>query len=291
MQYIDASKMLFYQERFIERKKPITAEMMLTNFCNYDCPYCRYKHGEGYFHYEDFVKAVRILQGLGVRGFILTGGGEPLLNPEIKEIVGWLDSEGVPYGINTNFSKYVKCNPKWLKVSLHAGVDLSPVLENIKRFRRENRSTVLGVQVIITRHEEVREKYFQFKELDVDYISFRPIESVERLYSEEEVRKIIAELEAINDKKVLINYKWYMMNERFDRCYANWAVITVDWSGNVWYCCHKSEEVVGNIFLDNVVELKAKHVTDMGKCEVPCRQTANNIIVRDYKLGVHIEFI
>jgi len=56
-------------------------------------------------------------------------------------------------------------------------------------------------------------------------------------------------------------------------------------------CCHKPDEVVGNIFLDNVVELKAKHVTDMGKCEVPCRQTANNIIVRDYKPGVHIEFI
>lgn len=286
--FIDASKLLFYQERFKERR-PITAEMMLTNFCNYDCPYCQYKHGTGYFTFERFKDAVEVLRGLGVRGFNLTGGGEPLLNPEIDEILSWLDEQGISYGINTNFTRYVNCKAKWIKVSLHQGHDLSGVIENMKRFRKENKTTTLGAQIIVESVEDVWRLWNAYKDLDVDYIAFRPIEMPGGYYKD--VRDIVEELEAIDDKKVLINYKWYYVNERCERCYADWTVITVDWNGNVWYCCHKPDEVVGNLFKDDVLEAKRKWVTDMSKCDIPCRHTANNIILKEYREPKHVEFI
>ncbi len=110
-------------------------------------------------------------------------------------------------------------------------------------------------------------------------------------WDEELLAELVEELEAIDDKKVLINYKWYYVNERCERCYADWTVITVDWNGNVWYCCHKPDEVVGNLFKGDVLEAKRKWVTDMSKCDIPCRHTANNIILKEYREPKHVEFI
>lgn len=292
--YINKDKLLYYQERFEDRNRPISSEMIMTNFCNYDCEYCRYKHGNGYFKFEGFKKAVRKLQGMGVKGFILTGGGEPLLNPDIEKILRWLDENRIPYGINTNFTKYIENKPKWLKVSLHDNYDLENVIYNIKRFRSKNKETVLGIQAIIEDIEDIEKFYNKYKDLDVDYMAFRPLEVQYKAYEDKEVEKIVKELEKLRNKdgKVLINYKWYMIDKKFDKCYANWTIITVDYLGDVWYCCHKPQEVVGNLFKDkDIMKLKREWVSDMSKCDIPCRMTCNNIIMEEYREIEHIEFM
>lgn len=292
--YINKDKLLYYQERFESKNRPISAEMIMANFCNYDCEYCRYKHGNGYFKFEDFKKAVRKLQDIGVKGFILTGGGEPLLNPDIEKILNWLDENKIPYGINTNFTKYIESNPKWLKVSLHDNYNLENVINNIKKFRSKNKETVLGIQAIIEDIEDIERFYNKYKDLDVDYMAFRPLEVQYKAYKDKEVEKIVKELEGLRNKddKVLINYKWYMMNKKFNKCHANWTIITVDYLGDVWYCCHKPQEVVGNLFKDkDIMKLKREWKSDMSKCDIPCRMTCNNIIMEEYKEIEHIEFM
>ena len=57
---------------------------------------------------------------MGVQGFILTGGGEPTINPDFEKIAGWLTENDFQWGINTNFNKLVKVKPNYLKVSLDA---------------------------------------------------------------------------------------------------------------------------------------------------------------------------
>lgn len=292
--YINSDKLLYYQERFERAKQPITAEMIMTNYCNYDCDYCRYKHGSGYFEVTDFMAASMKLRELGVKGFILTGGGEPLLNPDFINITSCLDLNGIPYGLNTNLTRLVNCRPVWLKVSIHENEDSENVIANIETFRSWNRLTTLGIQHVVETPGGLLKFYRKYKELDVDYIVFRPIEAPHKVYTPEEAQLIIASLEMLReaDRRVVINYKWYMLRERFDVCRANWTVVTVDYRGDVWYCCHKPFEVVGNLFNeDDVMALKKSWRSDMSKCDVPCRMTANNLIMESYEPVAHAGFM
>lgn len=292
--YINKDKLLYYQERFKNKDRPISAEMIMTNFCNYDCEYCRYKHGGGYFRFEDFKNAVKKLRAMGVEGFILTGGGEPVLNPDIHKIIKWLDDNEIKYGMNTNFTRLIEGSPTWLKVSMHDNYDKTNVLENIKKFREGNKETTLGVQGIVERTEDIKRFYDEYKGLEVDYIAFRPLEVQFEAYDDRLVEEIVGELEKLQktDDRVLINYKWYMIDKRFNKCHANWTIITIDYKGDVWYCCHKPFEVVGNLFEDaDVMKLKNEWVSDMSMCDIPCRMTCNNIIIDEYEEIDHIQFM
>ena len=113
-------------ERFLERceegRKPITAEVFLSDRCNLKCQYCRYVHTSGKdMDYRDFVVYAARLVQMGVKGIILTGGGEPTVNPHFGRICQWLDRNKVPYGVNTNGVMPVFCDARFIKVSLDTG--------------------------------------------------------------------------------------------------------------------------------------------------------------------------
>lgn len=90
---------------------------------------------------------------MGVQGFILTGGGEPTINPDFEKIAGWLTENNFRWGMNTNFNKLVKVKPNYLKVSLDAYNNESyeqlrgvaayeKVRENIKAYAAWKKKTV-----------------------------------------------------------------------------------------------------------------------------------------------------
>ena len=90
------SKLQGYIERVNGVKKPITADIFLTDYCNEKCAYCRYAHKTGkYMKFEDFVKYSERLIELGVQSFILTGGGEPTINPDFNKITDYLEEKGM----------------------------------------------------------------------------------------------------------------------------------------------------------------------------------------------------
>ena len=284
-------------------KKPITADIFLTNFCNNKCQYCVYdrwglKDEQRYMNYDDFVKYVQILLNLGVKGIILTGGGEPTLNPDFDKIAAYLEENKIPYGINTNFNVPKKIAPKYLKVSLDAsnaneyaevrGVDAyDKVIENIKMYRawqkENNVKTSLGVQCIARSPQHVNRFYNSVKNLDVDYIVFRPVESIAgKTYSS--YKRDLNRIYTINnliglqdvDKRVAVNYKFRCVHFKPKECYANFAQIAIDEQGNVMYCCHKPYEIVGHIRDADILSKKEKYRTDMSKCDIPCRLSGCN---------------
>ena len=156
-------------KHFDIKKNPITADIFLTDFCNNRCPYCTYGRWEiqkkGYMHFDDFVKYAERLTSLGVKGIILTGGGEPMLNPDFDKITKWLEENDIDYGINTNFNVLKYCKPKYLKVSLDAYDEASyfkkrgvyaytKVCENLRKYasfiQSESKETRLGIQILAT---------------------------------------------------------------------------------------------------------------------------------------------
>lgn len=285
---------------------PITADIFLTNFCNNHCAYCAYgrwkelKKEPRYMSGADFKKNMIRLKELGVKGVILTGGGEPTVNPDFKEITAYLEECQFPYGINTNFNKLELIKPVYLKISLDGatraeyekirGVDaLEKVLDNIKAYcwwkKRVGAKTKVGIQCVADDVGSIIRFYKAYSWLDVDYMVFRPVESTGGRHWRCRPESIVSFLHKLarDDKRVVMNYKWEELHTVFGSCVANSAQIAVNEKGEVMYCCHKPYEIVGNLMDKDILEKKAAYKTDMSMCDVPCRMTGPNKVVQQLK--------
>lgn len=316
---ITGDKMFAHIDRVFGEHKPITADIFLNNYCNNNCPYCTYKRWEfdndaRYMSISNFIKYANRLIELGVAGFILTGGGEPTISKDFDYIVKWLDEHNIKYGINTNFNRLIRCRPAYLKVSLDAWDNFSykdkrgvasynKVRQNIIEFAKtKDTVTKLGIQLLAKTVEEVRSFYNANKDLPVDYISIRPMESTAGIYyknllSEDfnmlpaNIVMAIKQIQSL-DNRVVLNYKWEMLNVQQSECTAQWAQIAVNELGEVMYCCHKPYQIVGHVMDEDILDKKRLAITDMTKCDLPCRMTGPNFEVHrmiDKKLDT--EFI
>ena len=289
-------KLLKHPER-IMTQSPITADIFLTNFCNNKCKYCTYKRWfpdvRPYaMKFDDFKRYVARMYDLGVRGFILTGGGEPTINPDFQKMTGWLEANGFQYGINTNFNNLVLCKPKYLKVSLDGySEDSYEKLRGVRAYKRtvqnivdyaewkkqHSPETSLGIQWVAVSPEDVMLFYEANKSLDVDYISIRPVESTDgSFYKNVSVRDIVDAINSIKDSRVVASPKWDAVDMHFTKCHSQWAQIAINERGEVMYCCHKPYEIIGHIMDADIMEKKRNAVTDMVMCDVPCRMTFSN---------------
>lgn len=299
---ITADKLLYYPGRIAGDFRPITADVFLTNFCNNRCSWCTYNRWDRDpssvgMSAEEFKRYADKLISIGVQGIILTGGGEPTINRDFDEIVHYLESNGIHYGINTNFNRLRLFSPDYLKVSLD-GFDedsyervrgvraYGKTVENIQEFlrwKKENgKATSVGIQMVVTDPDDIVRFYMANAFLAVDYIVYRPVEStLGSYYSGRNMESVGRIVELVNklsedDSRVILNYKWSHLRTRFKKCSAHWAQIALDEKGNVMYCCHKPYEVIGHILDDDILEKIRAANTDMSMCDVPCRMTAPN---------------
>lgn len=292
---ITSSKLAFWHNRIpTNSQRPITADVFLTDFCNNKCHYCRYGHESGgYMPFEDFKRYVVRLQSLGVKGIILTGGGEPTINPDFDKITAWLEECGIDHGINTNFVKYVECKPRYLKISIDAGdeeeycklrgVDkFGQVVENLQRYLKWRDEVGADTNVIIqclpTSKEQAERFYRAFKDVPGVSLQFRPFEGQNPVISPAETDEVVNYISNIAraGKNVGKSFKFDMMGKRFSKCYANWSVVCLRHDGMVLYCCHRPDAVIGHIMEDGILDRKASFEVDMAKCDVPCRLSGAN---------------
>lgn len=316
---ITGDKMFAHIDRIFGEHKPITADIFLNNYCNNNCPYCTYKRWElsedaRHMAFDNFVKYANRLVDLGVKGFILTGGGEPTISKDFNRIVEWLDSTDIKYGINTNFNEFVEFKPDYLKVSLDAWDEDSyydrrgvraynRVRENIIKFAHiKSPETKLGIQLLAKSVDEVYSFYTANKDLPVDYISIRPMESIggsyyKNLLSEYSntlpvnIITAIKQLQSL-DERITLNYKWEMLDVQQDCCTAQWAQIAINECGKVMYCCHKPYQIIGHIMDEDILQKKEAAITNMTMCDVPCRMTGPNYEVhRMLNVKSNAEFI
>lgn len=290
---IEEAKLIYHPDRVIS-KKPILMEAILTNKCNHHCCYCRRSRekekGDFWLSAPSFDLILARAKELGIKAIILTGGGEPLMDPDIDSIIKGLEKHEIPYGVNSNFQIYQRMNPHWLKVSMDAPDDetysfirnipkgsLEQVKENLRRLSKECPKVKIGIQAIVWEKGQVTQFYnAHVNRTCFNYMVFRPLESVKPF--EGDVEAIVAEIDSlqIKDRRVVKNYKWSYMGKRWNKCLAAWSVLTVDWFGRIWYCCHKPWDIIGSIFDGDIMRKKIAWESDMSRCEVPCRLTGNN---------------
>lgn len=193
---------------------PILIEFDPSNACNHGCYFCissyihlpESKHLETYnksiMKKEVLMKACESFVNMGVRAVNWTGGGEPTVNPHLKEAIQYLGSHGMKMGMFTNGTLFDKFdlfetlvdNMTWVRISVDAGT--SKTYNSVRRTRdgqnwdkmisnlekliqcnnRKNKKIDIGIGFVITpdTYTEIVDFAKVFSKYDITYCQYKP---------------------------------------------------------------------------------------------------------------------
>jgi len=92
--------------KLLRKSIPLVVVLNITNQCNFRCIYCYgpyYDNPKTNFTTEQLKKLIDDLAKMGTKSITL-GGGEPLLRPDIGELIDYVNAKGIECGMNTNGS-------------------------------------------------------------------------------------------------------------------------------------------------------------------------------------------
>jgi len=152
---------------------PIVVEFDSTTACNLACEHCitRELLGDLLFNGQELSEYADTLHRMGVKAVILTGGGEPLMNPHIDAFVAQLKAYGMQVGLITNgtlLHEHIEAlrDADWVRLSMDAATDgtffkmkgrhvFDAVLRNIAAFAKAKGRCSLGYSFLIVCNERV----------------------------------------------------------------------------------------------------------------------------------------
>lgn len=100
-------KFFVYHKLYETNKR---AWIFIGTLCNSYCPFCYYKEDKSYFHSLECIKKQIDCAHLSKFTSIDISGGEPLLHPEIEDVISYAKDKGLQVGIVTNSCDTDKLN-------------------------------------------------------------------------------------------------------------------------------------------------------------------------------------
>lgn len=111
---------------------PRTMEFFLSNVCNHACAGChsRYMHKNDvqFLDFDKMKEVVTDFAELGVEGIEISGGGEPLMYPQIIPAIAFMRSRGLKVGVFSNgtliteeLAEFLVQNLLFLRIAFDAG--------------------------------------------------------------------------------------------------------------------------------------------------------------------------
>lgn len=194
---------------------PITIEVDPSNACNHSCPFCI----SGHIHLKKYkgtklfnrtmlekdvlMKLVKDLSRTNIKSLNWTGGGEPTMNPHLKDAINYLHNHSnIKLGMFTNGSmlerfdlfELICKSHTWIRISLDAGKassydrlrltnktnNFEVVLGNIKKLinikNKLHSKISIGIGYVVTKdnYKEIEDFANIFKNIKVDYCQFKP---------------------------------------------------------------------------------------------------------------------
>lgn len=94
---------LFYHEGTV-KFRPLHVQWLPTNACNLDCPLCSCANRDKgqKMDIETAVKVIGNLAELGCRATTITGGGEPMMHPQLDQMIYAFARNGIKVGLVSN---------------------------------------------------------------------------------------------------------------------------------------------------------------------------------------------
>jgi sulfatase maturation enzyme AslB (radical SAM superfamily) len=280
------SKLLWHLDRIrlweeTGSTSPLLFEIDPSNKCNHDCPWCSFSRlrseSKDVMCFKTVKDILNDMTNLGVKAITWTGGGEPLMNPEIVDMILYAKYKGLEQGMFTNgmllkskIRASVVRNLDWLRFSIdgynhksyaenhgttEAAFDVT--LENIREACKIENRCIIGFGYIITESNyQGIDKVTQIaKECGVDYIQFKPvvyrphekqisIETVEMFYH----KVLEQEKHETEDFKVITtDYRFEdMMHESrgrgYNKCLSHCFQGAIGADSKVYFCDHHKGE-------------------------------------------------
>lgn len=188
---------------------PIYVRLKPTNHCNHHCSFCSYDPVEGDISVRDsmnnrddeipkdkLLEIIRDFRDMGVKAVTFSGGGEPLLHPNISEAMQKSLDYDIDLSIITNGQRLnedraqILANAHWVRVSSDASdaktfskIRKVPenwfyeLTENIEKFSKiKNHNCELGINFVVHQQNfnQVYRSVQHFKNLGVNHVKITP---------------------------------------------------------------------------------------------------------------------
>ncbi len=238
---------------------PVLVEVDPSNACNHGCHFCisNYIHLEeskGLKTFDRSIMPENVLMNLskdfiemGVRAINWTGGGEPTVNPALKEVITYIGkNSNIKMGMFTNgtlldrhdlFDSLVNYMT-WVRFSVDAGTaenynkirrvrknqDWNKMISNLERLiktnNRNGNKLDIGVGFVVTpdTYREIMDFAKTFSNFDIDYCQFKPeivnrekekgIQREVKFWNEEIQPRLLEAKEILGDKFQINGYKF-----------------------------------------------------------------------------------
>ena len=212
MERLGAEKIICHAERLVDIKEkkdayPVHMVVGLTDYCNHKCIFCNTEFATAdttRIHTMDPHVLLRFLKEAkeaGLKAVTLVGSGEPLLHPQIEDILYGIHEIGLDIGIFTNASRmpervrnavletctFIRCSVNASNGTEHETVhqvknEFDKVVENIRALVLKKKELGQELPTIGAQFVFYEENYGSmeaaaklWKEVGVDYFEIKPL--------------------------------------------------------------------------------------------------------------------
>jgi sulfatase maturation enzyme AslB (radical SAM superfamily) len=271
---------------------PVNWEIDLTNKCDLSCRNCASAQIAG-DESLDKKQIDEILAKLAWSPFlsITWAGREPLLNPLWRDAMKRALALDIPQGLYSHLPNVTQSEVDFISRHCRFAVchNAAEKLVNPHGMCRWKCSWMIDE----TNYRDIIRMISHTNWNLFDQAEFRPIVTIGGDYSyvEDAMRTLTVAMKA--DKRVTASMEKFqaLIEPNFGRhygaCYGIFFGSVVGATGDVYLCCNRRGESIGNIFTETLTQIfsRLQPVTDFSKCPPACRQHTNNKILWDCYMG------
>ncbi len=152
------SKLL--HQKVIEDGKiiPIHLQISPTNACNLNCSFCSCgdRDKKKQLSLEQVIKVIDVCAERGTKAITWTGGGEPLMNPDLNEMIFYASSKRIQSGLVTNGLLLNRLdhhnNLTWCRISSSDDREFADYPISVEYARKVNPQTDFAFSYVLTKN-------------------------------------------------------------------------------------------------------------------------------------------
>lgn len=283
---------------------PVHLQMIPTNACNISCDFCSCSDSDRKksLTLEQMMEVIDISSERGTKAITLTGGGSPLMHPNLNEVIRYAEDKGIEVGLTTNgillnrFEKHP--NLTWARIS--SSDDRKPVYKRIEKAVKVNPQTDWAFAHVVTknpRYDRIKELVEFANEHKFSHVKIHPDLFNIAQVPMEEVKNYLKN----TDTSRVVYQDRDNITKGTKNCYISLLKPMVSPEG-VFACCGSQYSVKGTkrAMID---EMKFGEVKDLGKildaqipydgskCDVCYYSLYNNSLTKLKDKPKHINFV
>lgn len=256
-----------FPANFIVGTFPIHLDIETTNTCNLRCPFCartfknRGSYKKGFMHFSLFKRIIDEGAENGLCSLKLSFHGEPLLHPDITEMVAYAKKRGIiDVYFNTNATRL---DENKINQLIDAGLDrISISFEGISKEIYERYRIGAKYELVVQNIKKLRRirdsRNLRYPQIRIQSVIFPELEK--------EFSKYVEFWQDIADEIAYIDTRSEKSGDKHRKVIANWACpflwqrMIILWNGTVLPCPMHGINDFSLMSLGNVKELSIKQM-------------------------------